>query len=231
MRLCRHPGLWDLSDECVRTSWSAFVPVAFIAIICLSYVTPPRGLVRNILADIKLPFQPYLTLPEAEALGTADAKIANLTEDVVQGKTDAPVTLPLWRTVVLSWVALLVALVWLSLGSFLLITDAQNLWRGIQRILISFSWLYASARPVVHPAATPPYELFTLYIIHLSTGVLLLGGALYDTNVLDRPAPTNIVLVGLVGNIVAILILLGVVLKIPLAIRSRRARGEDLVRI
>jgi hypothetical protein len=222
---------WNFRDSCVRESWSSLLPAAFVAFICISYAPLPGGFVGASLASIKSQMQQFLTLEEAEALdadgdASRDADMIN-EADCQHDKRKA---IAFWRTVLLSAISVLETLVWSSVGIFRLATDGREVWRSLQPALIAATWLYASARSILRPTAAPPFDLFSLFAIHLAAGVLLLGGLLYDSSLLGKPSPPSLVLVGLITNIAALVALLGVILRMPFAVPSRRIRKEDIVR-
>ncbi|KII83783.1 hypothetical protein PLICRDRAFT_702353 [Plicaturopsis crispa FD-325 SS-3] len=219
--LCDTTNPFDFRDACVRSTWAAFFPAVLVALFCISSVPLPLPKpIRGFVDSIKAPFRTFLTLPEAEALDEDNG-------DVLPEQTKA--VTPLWRTVVLSWIALVEALIWLAIGSFNLITRTENdsVWSGVLPILTAVSWLYAAARPVWRPAPTPPYDLFALYCVHLVFGVLLLGGVLFDRQ-FGVPLPGTIRVVGMALNLAAIVGLLSVVLMMPLAIPSSKVKKEDI---
>jgi hypothetical protein len=95
--------------------------------------------------------------------------------------------------------------------------------------LIASSWIYAAIRPITHPTPTPPYDLFTLYLILLATSLLQIGGFIFDYGVFDIPLPPTIILSAQVGNLIAILILLSIIVRMPLAIPSNNVDRHEIV--
>ena len=178
------------------------------------------------------PFRSFVTIREAEALdATRDAsQTADSTEDEFKGATDKNV-LPLWRTLLLACVALLQTLVWVAVGSYTLLTDKMHLWSGISSLLVACTWLYAACRPVFLPKPTIPFDLFVLYAIHLATGVLLLGGVLYEHSIFGVSLPPHLTVAGLVFNVVAVLVALITVLKMPFNIPAKHIKVADIVSI
>ncbi|KAL4065666.1 hypothetical protein V8B97DRAFT_2010327 [Scleroderma yunnanense] len=193
-----HPLDW--SDERVRFSWSAFVPLVVVVLSSIPF---------------KSPFPPFLTLREAEALDE---------DDVVAVDAAAP----LWRTVVLAFVALTQALVWYAVGAYTLISREDDRWIAVCAVLMGASWLYGVCKPVFYPKPTAHLDLFTLYAVHLAFGVVLLGGALYDHELLHVPLPPRHLLAVLVVNLVSVLVELGVVCTMPFELPSNRIKKEDI---
>jgi hypothetical protein len=177
-------------------------------------------------------FTPFITLPEAEALDASaagDEKLGAL-EDVTP-RDDPSVAIPLWRSLILSWFSLVQTLVWLGIGTYTWTVQPSHPWLALCPILISSSWLYATVRPIFHPKATPPMDLFSLYCIHLVFAILLFGGIFYERNVAGVPLPPPLVVAGHACNLAIILVLTVVVLWMPVGIPSSRVRKDDIVRI
>jgi hypothetical protein len=189
-----------------------------------------------------------LDLHEAEALDItpdADKEVTpGSDEDASTAhpklEVEVPDTPPLWRTLVFAFVGLLEALGWLSYGVYNLINHYNShmdydhhlhpnvVGPIVFPFLIAISWVYAVVRSVVKPTATPPYDLFTVYCLHLVTGVLLLGGTLFDYGVVGSTPPLLVIL-ALSANMAAVLILLVVVVSMPLEVPSNRVKAEDIV--
>ncbi|KDQ49974.1 hypothetical protein JAAARDRAFT_42467 [Jaapia argillacea MUCL 33604] len=220
LQICGGAGFFDLRDACVRHVWGALLPAAFVFILCLGYIPLPKPL-QKLVNFIKSPLTRYITLPEAEALDAGDN-----VEDVAS-KTP-PV--PLWRTVVLTWIALLETLVWLGIGSYRLIAQPnEHPWYAVVLpIIVAASWFYAAVKPVVRPSPTPPYDLFILYIIHLVGAILALGHVIFEHKVQWIPLPPPLMLAGMILNLVAAILLVVVVLNMPLAIPSSRVKKKDI---
>ncbi|KAF8220884.1 multidrug resistance-associated ABC transporter [Tricholoma matsutake] len=241
-RLCADAGPLDLQNSCVRSSWGALLPAAFVFLLCISFLPIPSFSLFNVL---KSPFQSYLDLHEAEALDVGadtnpdtDAQLA----DPAKLEIEVPDAVPLWRTIVFAFVGLVEALCWVSYSSYNLVNllldsdshpnhhspvhpDAWGL--TISPFLMAISWVYTVVRPVVKPTATPPYDLFAVYLAHLVTGVLLLGGVLFDYGVVGATPPL-LVTVALSANLGAVLGLLVVLGNMPLAVPSIRVKKEDI---
>ncbi|KAJ7222262.1 hypothetical protein GGX14DRAFT_694507 [Mycena pura] len=224
MKLCSDSGVFDASDACVRGWWAAVVPSALVLAICLSMVHPPLPKpIRKFVDAARSPFAQYLSLHDAEGLVLADENRVREAETELQ--VDDRV--PLWRTVVFVFVGLLECLAWLVGGSFLLITG-HALSEAIQRFLVAFTWFYTAARPIFRPTATPPFDLFSLYLLHIAGGVVQLGGYIFQHNVSGVPLPGTLVLVGLSVNLAALVGLVTVVLGMPLALPSHLVKVEEI---
>ena len=129
----------------------------------------------------------------------------------------------------MSLVAMLQTMLWLAIGCYTLFTVPYGTADGIFSILRAAAWFYAALRPMANAQATAPYDLFTLYLIQLFGGSLLLGGVLYDMDVYAQPAPGAGVMAALTFNLVATIALLCVVLSMPLAVPSSRVKKSDIV--
>lgn len=226
MHLCGDSDAFDLASPCVRGSWAALAPaVLVLAILLASIRVPLPDAVQKVSDAIKRPFTRFLTLTDAEALvAETEDKIPDAVE-VAQEVDPAP----LWRTIIFVFFGLLECLAWLANGSFILITGHSK-WHAVQQFLIAGTWLYAVARPALRRTATPPFDLFALYIVHIFGGVLLLGGYLFQHNVSGAPLPGALVLVAFSANLAVLVGLVAVIMDMPLALPSRIVKKEDIVR-
>ncbi|KAJ7725660.1 hypothetical protein DFH07DRAFT_1002530 [Mycena maculata] len=215
--LCGDSGPFDVGNACVRGSWAAMGPSILVFAICLSFLPPPPlpTAVRKVVDAIKSPFKPYLSLHDAEGLVLADEKRTSEEEVALEVKN----TVPLWRTLVFVFVGLVECLAWLADGSFLLITGHPR-WEAIQRFLVASTWLYATARPIFRPTATPPYDMFTIYMAHIAGGILQLGGVPVPAQCFRRASARypGVALVGLVA----------VIMGMPLALPSHLVNKADI---
>ena len=214
----------DPSDPCIRVSWAALAPAAFVAVLCLvSIPFPFPAVARKIGRTLTFPLDAFITLREAEALGAGGPSA-----DDVEHVPD--VTIPLWRTIALAFVALVQALLWLSCGAYMLITREYDTWTGVCAVLIGSTWVYGVAKPVFWPKPTAHLDLFWLYFAHLVFGVVLLGGRVYDHHVLHVPLEPRIELAVLIFNLVAVSIELALVSTMPMDLPSSRINKDEIVR-
>ncbi|KAJ7655558.1 hypothetical protein DFH06DRAFT_1200413 [Mycena polygramma] len=222
MKLCGDSNAFDLSSPCIRGSWAALAPSALVLAICLSFVHPPLPkAVRKVVDATKRQFSQYLTLHEAEALALAGDM------DVSETAVEVENVVPLWWTLVFAFIGLLEALVYLAVGSFLLITG-YPVWDAIRQYLVALTWVYAAARPVLRPTATPPFDLLTIYAMHMLGGIVQLGGYLFQHNAYGAPLPGTFILVGLSLNLAVLVGLVSVIMGMPLALPSRLVKMEDI---
>lgn len=228
MGICGEYDFLEFHSSCIRELWSAILPTVYISVLCVAYLFIPR-IARFLLGSLSFPFGRFLDLREAEALGLGSESEYN-GEDQEEGKpTVAPNFVPLWRTIVLSFLGILQSFVWVAYGAYRAYNEESLIWRNLLPFLVGISWIYAAIRPIVRPTATPPYDLFTLYSILLATSSLQIGGFLFDYGVFDIPLPPTVVLVAHFGNLIAILILLTIVVKMPVAIPSDKMDLNKLV--
>ncbi|KAG2143718.1 hypothetical protein DEU56DRAFT_792331 [Suillus clintonianus] len=218
IQLCPDSGALDLSNACVRASLSAIVPAVLVSA-CLFSIPRIPAFARPLTNAIKSPFRNFLTLREAEAL---DIQEGNTCDVVVDN------TVPLWHTVLLSFVALVQALVWTAVGAYSIIMNKAHIWTGIAPLLIAATWIYASCKPVFWPKPTIHYDLFALFMIHFVFGIVLLGGTLYEHEVFGVPLPPHLPFLGLISNLIAILVVLTVVGNMPFELPSNRIKKEDI---
>ncbi|KAH7922269.1 P-loop containing nucleoside triphosphate hydrolase protein [Leucogyrophana mollusca] len=221
IHLCEDSSPFDFSEPCIRSSWGALLPAAFVLALCiLAIPIPVPSFAKKVTNLVRARWQTYLTLHEAEALDADDATTAS--EVGQQG------SVPLWRTLVFAFVGLFQTLVWLAVGAYSLATDRPHIWLGVSPILIALTWLYATCKPVFRAKATIHYDLFGLFVVHLVTGVLLLGGALYEHKIFGVPLPPHLTFAGLIVNLVAVLVVLTTVVGMPFALPSDRVKKEDI---
>lgn len=216
MTLCSISSGLDFNDSCIRNSWSALLPTLFVVVVCTKSLLPKR---------LNPYFRDFLYLHEAEALDASGDQVS--AGESIEIEVENVVRL--WRTVVFSFIGMLQTMMWLAIGCFTLVASPNSIWEGISSILRALTWVYATWRPIVHPQATPAYDLFVLYTIHLVMGVLLLGGAAFSKDVYGTPLPPIALLVGLVFNIIATLVLLVVIVRMPMALLSNRVKKSDVV--
>ncbi|KAF8890823.1 multidrug resistance-associated ABC transporter [Gymnopilus junonius] len=228
MKVCEGRGLFDLSNACIRASWNAVVPAGLVFLFCLGLLPLPRPLHR-LFKFLGTPFQSFLTIHEAEAIdniptqpfpsgdGADEEALLNLVSAV-----------PVWRTSALVVIGALETVFWVILGAQQLHTDKMDVWSGILSVLLGASWIYAVVRSVVCPPVTAPYDLFSLYMLFFATGILQLGGAVYDQYVFGLPSPPILTWIGMTGNLFAIVFLLVVVMDIPRAIPSSKIDPKEI---
>ncbi|KAJ7662919.1 multidrug resistance-associated ABC transporter [Mycena rosella] len=218
MELCSGSGAFEFGDPCVRSSWSALLPI--LAVVALSLSALPIRLP----AAIKAPFAPYITLHEAEALDLQR-------ESVGDAHIDVPEAVSRGRSFVFAFAGLLQSLAWLTSAAFYFFTaEPFEVWSFTRRLLVALSWLYVTVRPIAAPSATAPYDLFLIFILHTVGGVLLLGGHLFDYGVGEAPLPPTPILIALSANLALVLVLLCVTVQMPMNLPSTRVKKEDIGR-
>ncbi|TFK50262.1 P-loop containing nucleoside triphosphate hydrolase protein [Heliocybe sulcata] len=194
------------------------VPPAFVLVFLAGSIPLPRAF-RRLLDAIQSHFGNFITLEEAEAL-------ASPAEGEVSG---ASPNIPLWRNVLLSWIALLETLVWLGISSYRFFTAPERDYLdGTEALAISCSWLYASAKPALDRTSTPCYDLLLLYSSHLMVSTFSLGKIFYDRAVHDSPFPSQSVMVFMILNLLAVITLLWVILTSPMAVPTTAAMRADI---
>ncbi|GLB44359.1 putative ABC transporter transmembrane region [Lyophyllum shimeji] len=228
--LCNEGGLFDFRDPCVRSSWSSILPAVFVFCLCLFSIPLPAP-AQKVFDVLTRPFRTYLTLDEAEALDTeaAAGDTVNSDEDSnLKPDATAGPQVPLWRTLVFVLTGLAETLCWLAYGSYRLIESPSDTWGAVRTFLVAGSWLYTVFRPIVRPQATPPSDLFALYVVLFVGALLQIGGVVYDHEVFGDSWPSGAVLVALSGNLAAVGALLTVVLNMPLAVPSKRVPRAEI---
>ena len=169
--------------------------------------------ISNLLTD-------FLPLEEAVAIKN-DLHVAELVLPPV----------PLWRTLSLAVPALLETVAWLALSSYrLVIFDIHesyatyDLWAPL---LVAISWFYASLKPVMRPSATPPYDLFVLYLVHGFTAFLSVGSAIYSKYVYGESV-SNAYVLGTTIHFTILGVLLAIVFSMPLGVPTALVDKEEI---
>lgn len=213
--LCHGARPLDLGDPCIRDTWATLAPAALVALLLITSIPLP-AFARRPFDIAKAPFRTFLTLPEAEALD-AGAPLDEAAAEPDAGKDRAP----LWRTLLLSGIALIEALAWTTRGSFALVTAQPPAWPAARPFLVALAWVYAAARPLAKPQPTPAYDLFALALLKLLGTVLVFGGRLYDAHLYALPLPT-LLIVGYSAELLALAGILLVLLSTPIGVPSAR---------
>ncbi|KIY50596.1 hypothetical protein FISHEDRAFT_39032 [Fistulina hepatica ATCC 64428] len=226
MALCAGASPFDFDDRCVRDAWSTLVPSAIVVSLCLAHVPLPVP-VRKLLDIIFTPLKPFIRLHEAEAIDLATT--SNPTNGVESSNgLEISLPIPIWRPIVLGFVATLECLCWLSAASYILITGPSDIWYGFAPLLTALTWLYAAVRIVVAPTATVPYGLFTLYVASLALAILRLVGDIFDYKAYGIPLPPPVVVAGLSLHLVAVLLSLSMILTMPMDLPSSHVKKEEI---
>ena len=210
---------FDFQSQCVREIWGSFLPAGLVLVLCFLSIPIPHA-----FDTLCSPFKHFLTLHEAEALNGETDKISSQDD-----MGDSAEKVPVWRTVVLVFVGIVQCLSWIAHGSYRLHTDPRDIFGGLLPFLVAIAWFYTIIRPITHPIATSPFDLFSIYLVLFCVGSLRIGGILFDHNVFGLPWPSTITLVALSANLLALLVLLIVVVNTPLAVPSNRINKKDIV--
>ncbi|KAG5653253.1 hypothetical protein H0H81_001510 [Sphagnurus paluster] len=220
--LCSDSGSFDFRDPCVRSSWSALLPAAFVFLLCISSLPLPSP-ARKLLATLASPFRGYLSLEEAEAYDIDG-------EDGEQSKkdTDTSPAVPIWPTFVFVLVGLAETLSWLAYASFRIVNAPTEVWAATRTLLLAAAWLYTVTRPITRPITTAPLDLFVLYLAFFISALLQVGGIVYDREVFGEMWPPAFAVVSMWANLVAAGGLLAVVLSMPLALPSGRVPKDEI---
>ncbi|KAL5521010.1 hypothetical protein ACEPAG_8932 [Sanghuangporus baumii] len=199
---------FDLEDACIRTTWSAFVPFALVALYLLRLLSI-RAFSRFI--SFSSPLIEFLSLEDAEALDYDESKPKGAAENEQIRKRS-----PFWFTITLTVFGLIETGSWLAVGAYMFAVGDKDIRGGILAFLFAATWLYASLKPALKPSVGPPYDLFALYLVHLVGASLMLEGVVFDHDVYDDPMPRRSVLLGLIANLVVTTGLVALVLSRPL---------------
>lgn len=224
--------IWHLDSACSRSLWGAFIPAAFVFVLCVASIPVPAWL-SNLVRPVKTLFVPFLTLQEAEALDVADAAESRAAlGEVVQGEPEAVIEQieprHFWKPLFLSWIALIETLSWLGVASFNVIRDQRDPVYVATSFVFALVWLFATLRPILRPKPTPSFDLFVLYLIFFIAEVISLGTFIHNKHAYGTPFPDALTLATHILNLGALLILVAIVLSMPLAIPSRRVDKEKI---
>lgn len=169
----------------------------------------------------RAPFKQFLTLREAEGLLIPGMEGIEV-EQVVR------YDIPVWRPL-LAVIGVVQCIAWVGLSAFSFATE-ERVWMGISELLVSATWMYTVVRAATHLTATPPYDLFTLYLVYFVTGFIQFAGYLFEYSVDGIPLPGWPVLVGMCVNVASTLVVLLAVLTMPLNVPSGRTDVAQIVR-
>jgi hypothetical protein len=232
MVVCTGTGPTNFEDSCVRGAWSSIPAAVVVAVLCINLIPIPLSPTARVVREALIsPFKPFLTITEAEALdekAAADGALAGdeAEDGAIEGKAKG---MACWYTVLFVTLGLAETLAWFGIGLYRLIVD-KNSYGVWQAYLSAFAWMYTTIRPIAHLSPTPPFDLFTVYSLHLFGGVIELGGVFYDQTVFGSPVPSGAVMVALTMNLMIITALLTAVYSMPLAIPSSRIKEGEIVR-
>ncbi|KAJ7041090.1 hypothetical protein C8F04DRAFT_947402 [Mycena alexandri] len=219
--MCGNSGPLDFEDTCVRSSWSAVLPFLVVLPLSISYL-PVRS--PGALNKLKAVFTTYLTLEEAEALNLPPQELSQAFEE-------PQIEAPRWRTLLFTFAGLLQTIGWIaSAVLYFLAANPVDAWTLTQPLLVAFSWLYTAVRTVASPPVTAPYDLFSVYVLQFSGGILVLVGHLFDSAVGIKTLPPTPILMALWVNLIVVFVLLYIVVQMPINLLSRRVNKEDVGR-
>ncbi|KAJ6542743.1 multidrug resistance-associated ABC transporter [Mycena capillaripes] len=226
MQVCGDSGAFDFEDACVRRSWSALLPTIAVLTICICSLPVQLPVPIQRLAT---PLKPYITLDEALAESTDIQSAEAIRIEDVNPQIEVPESGVLWSSRVFIFAGLLQTLGWIAVAVFdFLATDGVNGRTFAQYLLLAFSWLYTTVRPIVSAPVTAPYDLCLVYFLHFVGGLLLLGGHLFNYAVADTPLPSTATLIGLSTSLATVFTLLYVTVQMPMALPSPHVKKKEI---
>lgn len=223
----------DISNKCCRNFWSSIVPLALVVVfLCLALPIPRR------LERFLTPFKTFLPVLEAESILHDEVSALSTVktgQEIIDHKppTKTP-SAPIWRTAALSFLSILEALTWLALGTYSVYEHVE--YRNSDPMvaatpyIMATTWLYATLRPIVRPTATPPCDLFVLFVAHWIWAALEIGVPVYMHYHAGWLLPTALSMGAMIANLVTVTVLLVIVLLMPLSIPSETAKALERVR-
>lgn len=186
-------------------------------------VSRPK-VVSQWLAILGAPFTCFLTVKEAEALLHTDDG-AEIDEPAARP--------PLWRTVALSLITALEAVAWIGHGAARLVVshgeEDLKTFTTWAPFIVAISWLYSTLRLILRSQCTPPYDVFSLFLLHWVGGVVSVGAILYDHAAWNLPLPGYVVTSAIILNLVAVSSLLVIVCTMPLQLPSKHVDASQIV--
>ncbi|KAJ7035492.1 hypothetical protein C8F04DRAFT_1221175 [Mycena alexandri] len=217
--MCGKSGPLDFEDSCVRSSWSAVLPLLVVLPLSISYL-PVR--LPGSFKKCKAIFTTYLTLDEAEALNLPPQELSRAFEE-------PRIEAPRCRTLLFTFAGLLQTIGWIaSAVLYFLAANPVDAWTLTQPVLVAFSWLYTAVRTAASPPVTAPYDLFSVYVLQFAGGILTLGGHLFDSAVGVETLPPTPVLMALWVNLIIVFVLLYIAVQMPINLPSQRVNKEDV---
>lgn len=224
--VCEGQDALDLTSVCVRSVWavsSPFILTVLITFAVLLSKLPFPASFKSFIEHLTRPFKDFLTLEEAEAIiGGQSTQARGLTRgNEIHGRISR-------HAIVVSSMSLIAGGMWLGLGSSRLVKLPKS-WFAWSCIVTAIPWIYSALHPIVRPTATPPYDLFWLFVVKLAASALYLGGILYDSYVFGRPFPATFESAILLLDSFTILVVIGVILTLPLNVPSPSVDKKTIV--
>lgn len=211
----------ELHVPCIRYAWRGILPGSFLVVLGLAYLLPSLPTNSKLVRRFKRSWTPFLTLEDARQL------LATPAAPQQENNTDGQPSLLRIRereallrrrmamrlTVPIAVLSLLEVIYWMGVFAYeLLLGDLLFvLIAGCQLA----AWGYAFVRPLLHPTATPPYNIFILLLIQLGTASLGLFGNVYDWYAEGISWPGVGTILGELADLTVILGLLLVILNTP----------------
>ncbi|KAG8905153.1 hypothetical protein FRC00_013450, partial [Tulasnella sp. 408] len=229
--ICRASPL-DIQSPCIRQLYATSLAAVLVFIFTVySFPIPFPAWLRALFN----PFKTFLTVDDAEEI-IAQAEASGVPDEAKPTPTSEPEPSPsygaLWRTIILSTFSLLESLTWLALGSYRAYNFSQTPTPDILPVHIALpfvtalTWLYASVKSLTrYPRPTPPYDLFTLFLVYFTAGCVDWAVLLYEKATKGWPWPQRIVLVAMAWDWITVLLLLIIILGMPLGVESARDGG------
>jgi hypothetical protein len=135
-----------------------------------------------------------------------------------------------WKPFLLSWIALIETVVWPGIASFTAIQDQRDSVFVASPFVFALTWLFAIVCPIVQPTPTPPFDLFTLYLIHTVVELVSVASFTYNKHAHDTPLPLALTTFAAhILNLGVLLNLVTITLSMPLAIPSNRIDKAKIV--
>lgn len=196
MGICTSSSIFTLSDACIRSSWSTFIPAAVV--LCLVLLRLLNSVAKNTGHLRWLGLQPmpqFLTLEEAEVSDSADNDSGVQSSGTIEHSAAGNMGYKRIHAYVLALLALVETLLWVSYGSYDIflhsghssLADARSPVQVGAPIVLTFVWFYATltSLPIAWSSnsnrpGTVPFDLVSIYVAYLVAAAINLSGILYD---------------------------------------------------
>lgn len=114
----------------------------------------------------------------------------------------------------ISTLALVETIAWMTLAAYYLTIGSTTF--GLVSMMMVITWGYTFVRPLLRPSATPPYDILTLLVVQLMSGLLGLFGHAYDKYAYSKTWPSGWVFIGEIVDLTIICTLLSIIIHTPI---------------
>ncbi|TFK44030.1 multidrug resistance-associated ABC transporter [Crucibulum laeve] len=227
-------GVFDFWDPCVLKEWSIAPPALFVLALCIYHIPLP-SFMKRWTTTAKLPFQPFLTLSEAEALENSEGIVLDdfppLHGTLAGQDPQQKSKFTRWSIPVVS-IGTAEFLYWTSSFVRSWYKESSSPSPKVFSALLAAIWLYTVIRPMAKPTSTAPMDLLSIYVLLLAGNIAQLGGLLFQHAVSSVPLVIDRTLAAYAVHSILISLALAVLMRMPLAIPMKdnsmdKKKSED----